>query len=149
MKNIGLMDIQIFPPFNGFPREGIKFLRQLKKNNNRDWFAEHKQEYEEFVKFPMQSLIASLHEPMLKLAPEFEVNPKRSLFRIYRDTRFSKDKTPYKTHVSAIFHLKGGWAESAGYYVHIEPGEIYLGGGIYMPSGPQLKKIRSAIAKQP
>lgn len=149
MKKSGLLDIEIFPPFNGFPREGMKFLRQLKKNNSRDWFARHKREYEEFVKLPMQCLIATLHEPMSKMAPEFEINPKRSLFRIYRDTRFSKDKTPYKTHVSAIFHLKGRWEESAGYYVHIAPGDCYLGGGIYMPNGPQLKKIRTAIAQQP
>src|SRR5271169_89854 len=140
------IDQFVVPPFVGFPREGITFLRRLKKNNNRDWFAKHKKEYEEFVKLPMQSLIVMLQGPMMTIAPEFEFNPKRSLFRIYRDTRFSKDKTPYKTHVSAIFHPKGHWEESAGYYLHIEPGEIYLGGGIYMPDGIQLKKIRTAIA---
>ena len=146
MKHNPIIDQFILPPFVGFPKEGITFLQRLKKNNNRDWFAKHKNEYEEFVKLPMQSLIVALQAPMMAIAPEFEFNPKRSLFRIYRDTRFSKDKTPYKTHVSAIFHPKGHWEQSAGYYLHIEPGEIYLGGGIYMPDGIQLKRIRSAIA---
>lgn len=143
------MDIEIFPPFEGFPKEGIEFLKRLKKNNNREWFAKHKTEYEEFVKFPMQCLIGSLKSPMKKIAPAIDVNPKRNMFRIYRDTRFSKDKTPYKTHVAAVFHLRGHWQDSAGYYVHIEPGNIYVGGGIYMPDGNQLKLIRYAIAEEP
>ena len=141
-----LLDSEIFPPFEGFPVESIEFLKRLKKNNNRDWFAKHKSEYEDFVKLPMQSLIASLKIPMAKVTPEIDVNPSRNMFRIYRDTRFSKNKTPYKTHVAAVFHLKGHWQQSAGYYVHIEPGNIYVGGGIYMPDGNQLKLIRHAIA---
>ena len=145
MKNQSFPDIEIFPPFNGYPREGITFLKKLKKNNNMEWFHKHKPEYEEYVKLPMQSLIASLKQPMVKVAPEIAVDPKRSMFRIYRDTRFSKDKTPYKTHVAAVFHMKGHWEDSAGYYVHIEPGGVYVGGGIYMPDGKQLKKIRSAL----
>ncbi len=148
MKAEFLLDEEIFPPFKGFPVEGIDFLKRLKKNNNREWFAKHKSEYEDFVRLPMQSLITSLKAPMAKLAPEIEINPKRSIFRIYRDTRFSKNKTPYKTHVAAVFHLKGRWQQSAGYYVHIEPGNIYVGGGIYMPDSNQLKLIRSAIAER-
>lgn len=140
------LDLEMYPPFVGFPDEGLRFLKQLKKNNNREWFAKHKPEYEDFVKLPMQSMIAGLKAPMEKVAPEFEVNPKRSMFRIYRDTRFSNDKTPYKTHVAAVFHLRGHWEQSAGFYVHIEPGGVYAGGGIYMPDGDQLKKIRRAIA---
>jgi uncharacterized protein (TIGR02453 family) len=141
-----LLDAEMYPPFGGFPKEGITFLRQLKKNNNREWFAKHKPEFEDFVKLPMQSLIASLREPMSRIAPEFDVHPKRSMFRIYRDTRFSKNKLPYKTHVAAVFHRKGNWQGSAGYYCHIEPGQVFLGGGIYMPDSAQLKKIRAAIA---
>jgi uncharacterized protein (TIGR02453 family) len=148
MKPLLPIDIEMFPPFEGFPKEGLKFLKQLKKNNNREWFGKHKAEYEEFVKLPIQSLIASLKAPMVKFAPEIDVNPKRSLFRIYRDTRFSKNKAPYKTHVAAVFHLKGHWEDSAGYYVHIEPGTIYIGGGVYRPNSDQLKKIRSAIAER-
>jgi uncharacterized protein (TIGR02453 family) len=83
---------------------------------------------------------------MEKIAPEIDINPKKNIFRIYRDTRFSNDKTPYKTNVAAVFNLRGHWQESAGFYVHIEPGNIYVGGGLYMPSSQQTKKIRSAIA---
>ena len=143
-----LSDLEFFPPFDGFPREGIDFLKRLKRNNNRLWFEKHKEGYESSVKIPMQSLIASLHPHFQRFAPEFDINPKRSLFRIYRDVRFSKDKTPYKTHAAAHFVLRGKpkGVEGSGYYLHIEPGEVYIGGGIYMPDNDQLKKIRSAIA---
>ncbi len=141
-------DIELFPPFSGFPREGIEFLKKLKKNNNREWFNKHKPEYEEFVKLPMQSFISSMEQPMAKIAPEIQVDPKRSMFRIYRDTRFSKNKAPYKTHVAAVFHMKGHWEESAGYYVHIEPDGVYVGGGIYMPDSDMLKKIRRTISEK-
>lgn len=142
-------DEHIFPPFDGFPKEGIAFLKKLKKNNNREWFAEHKSDFEEFVKFPMQCYIASLQPHFAGFALKFDVHPKRSMFRIYRDTRFSKDKTPYKTHVAAHFVLRGkpkGF-EGSGYYLHIAPGEVFLGGGIYMPDNDQLKKIRKALAE--
>lgn len=148
--NTPLSDLELFPPFDGFPREGIAFMKRLKRNNNRPWFEKHKPEYESFVKLPMQSLIVALQPHFRRFAPEFDVNPKRSLFRIYRDVRFSKDKTPYKTHVAAHFVLRGKpkGVEGSGYYLHIEPGEVYLGGGVYMPDGDQLKKIRRAIADQ-
>ncbi len=138
----------LFPPFTGFPKKGIAFLQKLKRNNNRVWFEKHKADYETYVKLPMQSLIASLQPHFDKFAPEFDANPKRSLFRIYRDIRFSKDKTPYKTHVAAHFVIRGKpkGIEGSGYYLHIEPGEVFLGGGIYMPDNDQLKKIRHAIA---
>lgn len=142
-------DIEMFPPFTGFPKEGVAFLRNLKKNNNREWFAGHKPEYEEYVKLPMQSLIQALRGPMKTIAPEVQVDPRKNLFRIYRDTRFSKNKLPYKTHVAAVFPIPGRWEESACLYVHVEPGEVYLGGGIYMPGGQQLKLIRAAIAARP
>ncbi len=142
-------DLGAYPPFAGFPPEGIGFLRKLKKNNRRDWFNGHKTEYEEYVKFPMETLIASLAAPLQKLLPGIVVHPKKSMFRIYRDTRFSANKSPYKTHAAAIFHLKGHWQESASFYLHIEPGRTFLAGGIYMPDGAQLKKIRTAIARNP
>ncbi len=145
---VPLLDEEIFPPFAGFPEEGITFLKQLKRNNNREWFKKNKHRYEEFVKLPMQSLITSLRIPMSMVAPEIEINPKRNMFRIYRDTRFSKNKAPYKTHVAAVFHPKGHWEASAGFYVHIEPEGVYAGGGIYMPDSQQLKKLRRSIADQ-
>jgi len=148
MANLPGLDLEFYPPFEGFPKKGITFLRQLKKNNRRDWFEKHKDEYETFVKLPMQSFIASLQSPFKKFAQEFEVNPKKSLFRIHRDVRFSKDKSPYKTHIAAHFVLRGKpkGTEGSGYYLHIEPGEVFLGAGIYMPQGEQMKKIRKAIA---
>ena len=145
MADASLLDLEIYPPFLGFPKEGITFLKRLKKNNNRLWFTRHKSEYEDNVKLPMQSLIAALQPHIVGFAPEIDVNPKRSMFRIYRDIRFSKDKSPYKTHVAAVFHVKGHWQGSAGYYVHIEPSGVYVGGGIYLPDSDQLRKLRKAI----
>jgi len=145
MKEFNI-DQAVFPPFDGFPQAAIRFLKQLKKNNNREWFQQHKSEYDNFVKLPMQSFIAALRVSMETIAPEIDIHPTRNIFRIYRDTRFGNDKTPYKTNVAAVFHLHGHWQESAGYYVHIEPGAIYIGGGIYMPTNDQLKLIRSAIS---
>jgi uncharacterized protein (TIGR02453 family) len=141
----------LFPPFTGFPRECLAFLRKLKRNNNRPWFQEHRGEYEEYVRFPMQCLIAALAERMVDDAPEIEFNPKKSIFRIYRDTRFSKNKDPYKTNIAASFTFRGkkGPTETPGLYVGIEPGEIFIGGGLYLPAGPQLKKIRNGIATRP
>jgi len=142
------IDLDFYPPFEGFPQKGIAFLKQLKKNNRRDWYEKHRSDYESFVKLPMQSLIAALGPHIQSFAPEYEVNPKRSLFRIYRDVRFSKDKRPYKTHVAAHFVLRGKpkGTEGSGYYIHIEPGEVFVGAGIYMPDNDQLKKIRKRIA---
>jgi uncharacterized protein (TIGR02453 family) len=150
-KETPLTELEFFPPFGGFPRDGIDFMKRLKRNNNRPWFEKHKEEYEAFVKLPMQSLIATLQPHFERFAPEFDIHPKKSLFRIYRDVRFSKDKTPYKTHAAAHFVLRGKpkGVEGSGFYLHIEPGEVFLGGGIYMPDGDQLKKIRKAIARQP
>jgi uncharacterized protein (TIGR02453 family) len=146
-KSAQLGDIDFYPPFEGFPADGINFLKQLKRNNNRPWFEKHKEEYESYVKLPMQSLIAALQPHFLKFAPEFDLNPKKSFFRIYRDVRFSSDKTPYKTHAAAHFVLRGKpkGVEGSGYYLHIEPGQVFLGGGIYMPDGDQLKNIRRSI----
>jgi uncharacterized protein (TIGR02453 family) len=146
------LDEHLFPPFTGFPKEGIRFLKSLRRNNNREWFQKHKTDYEEFVKFPMQCFIASLAQRMADEAPEFEFNPRRSIFRIYRDVRFSKNKAPYKTNIAASFELRGkkkGVTETPGLYIHIEPGEVFIGGGLYMPSGDQLKSIRRSIADHP
>jgi len=142
------MDFDRYPPFEGFPKECVGFLKQLKRNNNREWFEKHKEEYERNVKAPMLSFIAALQPHFARFAPEFDLNPKRSIFRIYRDVRFSSDKTPYKTHVAAHFVLRGmpkGFIGS-GYYIQFEPGEFFVGGGIYLPDGNQLKNIRKAIA---
>lgn len=152
MSTIGHpIDDAFYPPFDGFPRQGIAFLRRLKRNNNRPWFQKHKAEYEEYVRFPMQCFIATLARELRDEIPEMDFNPKRSIFRIYRDVRFSKNKAPYKTNIAASFQPRGAppGIELPGLYVGIEPGEIFVGGGLYMPSGDQLKAIRASIAEHP
>ena len=148
LKPEHLDELNFYPPFEGFPKKGMEFLKRLKKNNRREWFAKHKDEYEAHVKLPMQSLIVALQPHFARFASEYDFHPRRSLFRVYRDTRFSKDKTPYKTHVAAHAVLRGKpkGLGASGYYFHIEPGEVYVGAGIYMPEGEQLKKVRRAIA---
>ncbi len=145
------LEENFFPPFEGFPKQGIEFLKKLKKNNNRPWFQSHKEQYDELVKFPMQCLIASLAQKMIDSAPEMKFDPQKSIFRIYRDVRFSKNKAPYKTNIAAAFDLKGNKkpVETPGLYVGVEPGEIFIGGGLYMPSGEQLKSIRRSLVNDP
>lgn len=133
--------------FNGFPKEAFTFLRDLKRNNNRDWFLEHKPIYDTKVRAPMLELIQALQPEMKKFAPEIQVSP-RGIFRIYRDVRFSQNKSPYKTHIAASFDPKGSRNASAGLYLHVEPGRVFLGGGIYHPDSPQLLAIRTQIASQ-
>ena len=151
MRNGLPVDEELLPPFEGFPREGIRFLERLKRNNNRPWFQKHKDEYEELVRFPMQCLIGSLIPRMADIAPEIELHPRKSIFRIYRDVRFSKNKSPYKTNIAASFQFRGKKAptELPGLYLGIEPGEIYVGGGLYMPTGEQLKAIRKSMVDHP
>jgi uncharacterized protein (TIGR02453 family) len=141
-------DFDVYPPFEGFPNEGLCFFRQLKRNNTREWFEKHREKFEREVKLPMQSYIYELQQYFSRFAPEFDLNPKRSIFRLYRDIRFSADKTPYKIYIAAHFVLRGtpkGYVGS-GYYIQVGPGETYVGGGIYIPDSDQLKKIRRAIA---
>lgn len=145
------IDDEMFPPFDGFPKGSIDFFRRLKKNNNREWFHKHKAEYEENIKFPMQCLVATLGRELRDELPEMEFNPRKAIFRIHRDVRFSKNKAPYKTNIAAAVEMKGKKksTETPGLYVGIEPGSIFVGGGLYMPQGEQLKAIRKAIAGKP
>src|SRR5438876_8210086 len=136
--------------FSGFPKEGLRFLPSLKRNNNREWFQEHKGIYEEHVKRPMTDLISALAEDFQEFAPEMVASPKVSAYRIYRDTRFSKDKSPYKTHVAAVFPRSGLTKhEGAGFYLHIDPAELLIGGGLYMPLPEDLNSVRRYIAENP
>jgi uncharacterized protein (TIGR02453 family) len=124
----------------------LKFLRALKKNNDREWFKARKDEYEAHVKAPMLEVIGQLAKDFKKIAPELEASPKVSLYRIYRDTRFSEDKTPLKTNVAAVFPWKGLARHSgAGLYFEVSPGWVWMGGGLYSPETPDLVKIREHI----
>ncbi len=133
--------------FGGFPPETLRFLRQLKRNNNREWFLAHKDVYELKVRAPMTELVLALGEAILQSAPELVVDPKRAIFRIYRDVRFSADKRPYKTHVAAMFFPRG-IPKNAGacLYFHIEPAEVLIAGGVYMPDPVTLRALRQHIA---
>lgn len=139
--------------FTGFPAATMKFLKQLQKNNNRDWFAENKPRYESDVLEPSLAFIEAMQKPMAKLTECFDVVPKRvggSLMRIYRDTRFAKDKTPYKTNVGIHFrHMAGKDVHAPGFYIHIEPGDVFLGAGIWHPDSTSLAAIRERIADDP
>jgi uncharacterized protein (TIGR02453 family) len=130
-----------------FTKKTLSFLRALKRNNRREWFVPRKEEYEQHVRAPMIELIERLAADMRAFAPELAADPKVSLFRIYRDTRFSSDKTPYKTHVAARFPMRTfPRGEGAGLYMEIAPGWVWMGGGMYMPTTADLHDIRAEIA---
>ena len=127
----------------------LDFLKDLSKNNNRDWFHTHKKRYEASTKKPFAAYLELLIEEIQGWYPELVTTPKESVFRIHRDTRFSKDKTPYKTNVSAILSERGRkHKEFPGYYIHLEPGRFMLGGGCYFMERPSLHKIRTQIQHQ-
>jgi uncharacterized protein (TIGR02453 family) len=129
------------------------FLRELKANNNRPWFTENKQRYETEVRDAMLTFIAEFGPQLHKISRQFVADPRPlggSMFRIYRDVRFSPDKSPYKTNVAASFRYSTAKNWSApGYYLHLSPGEVFVGAGIYMPDSPTATKIRDAIAAHP
>jgi uncharacterized protein (TIGR02453 family) len=134
-----------------FDEETFSFLRELKRNNDREWFAANKQRYEESVKEPFLRFIEDVGPELRKVSRNLVADPRPvggSLFRIYRDVRFSKDKSPYKTHVGAHFPLGKGMA-SPGYYLHLEPGECFVAGGMWMPEPAALQSIRERIAERP
>lgn len=138
------------PPFNGFPKDTLRFLRELKKNNNREWFAENKERYESQVKEPMLMLLASLASRMQVRQPDVVLEPKNAMYRIYRDVRFSQDKSPYKVWIAAAFTYRGfDRKNDAAFYFHITPEEFGVGGGLYAPPGDKLKKLRKAIDADP
>ncbi len=133
--------------FAGFPPETLGFLSQLSVNNNRDWFQANKTTFEQKVKAPMFDLVLALGNAMQGFAPEMVVEPQRSIYRIYRDTRFSKDKSPYKTHMAALFWPRRlNKDQGAALYFHISSEEVLIAGGIYMPMAPELRAIRQYIS---
>jgi len=125
----------------------LTFLRALKRNNRREWFNVHRDDYESHVRQPMTAVVEHLANDFREFAPELVASPKLSMYRIYRDTRFSENKAPYKTHVAAVFPTRGLQKhEGAGLYFHISPTEVWIGGGMYAPQTPQLQAVREHIA---
>jgi len=132
-----------------FTQDTFRFLKDLNKNNDREWFAANKKRYEEHLKDPALRIISAFAPELKTISPHFMATP-RSLFRIYRDTRFAKDKTPYKTHVGLHFrHDRSKDAHAPGFYLHVEPGSSFLGVGIWHPDGPALRAIREHIVEEP
>lgn len=132
-----------------FSADTLRFLSDLKKNNNRSWFAENKERYEETVKDPALRLIADFAPELARISPHFMATP-RSLYRIHRDTRFSKEKIPYKTHLGIHFrHDRARDAHAPGYYLHVEPGSVFAGVGIWHPESAPLRRIREHIVEDP
>jgi len=132
--------------FPGFPPEALQFFRGLVRHNNRDWFQPRKPVFEEQVKRPMRELVEALNAELRRFAPEYVTDPDKAIYRIYRDTRFSKDKTPYKDHIAASFRRRGtGPHQDGGYYLHVSHKEVAIGGGVYMPEPAALLAIRQHI----
>jgi uncharacterized protein (TIGR02453 family) len=141
-----------------FTPRALQFFKQLAANNDKTWFEAHRQQYESEVREPMQELVEEMLMRFRRFAPEIGGDPKRSMFRINRDVRFSKDKSPYKTHAACWFHHRAasrrvgadGDEGSAGFYFHLEPGgRSMIGAGVWMPPRPQLNKLRDSIAEKP
>jgi uncharacterized protein (TIGR02453 family) len=133
--------------FRGFPPEALTFLRGLTRNNRREWFQPRKHIYEAKVKAPMIELVDALNAELHKFSPGHVNDPKKAIYRIYRDTRFSADKTPYKTHIAAVFPRRGHEKHaSAGFYCGVSLEGIEVAGGIYMPGPQELLAIRTWLA---
>lgn len=135
-------------PFPGFPPEALQFFRGLAHNNRRAWFLPRKQLVEERVKEPMRQLVDALNLALHDFAPEYETDPNRAIFRIYRDVRFSKDKRPYKEQIAATFRRRGTPHHQGGYYFAISHKSVAVGGGVYMPEPAHLLAIRQRIAER-
>jgi uncharacterized protein (TIGR02453 family) len=132
-----------------FSRQTLRFLQDLRKNNERAWFRENQARYAEHLKDPSLRLIQDFAPALERISPHFQATP-RSLFRIHRDTRFSKDKSPYKTHLGIHFrHQRARDAHAPGYYLHIEPGSCFVGVGIWHPDPRALRSIRERIVDEP
>ena len=143
------------PAFAGFRPAALKYLRALAKHNERAWFEAHRAEYEQEVLGPMRDFVDEVDDRLARAAPEIGGDAKRSVFRIYRDVRFSHDKRPYKTHAACWFFHRDSDAKvgrdggGAGFYFHLEPGTSQTGGGLWMPGRAVLTRLRDAIAERP
>lgn len=131
----------------GFSDEAVKFFRGLRKNNTREWFQPRKEIFDTEIRAAMEDLVGQVNHQLGKFAPLHIAEPKKAIYRIYRDTRFSNDKTPYKTHIAANFPRQGMEKHAAaGYYFSVSDEEIEIAGGVYMPDAAGLLAIRNHIA---
>ena len=143
--------------FTGFRPDTFRFLRGLARNNEKPWFEAHRHIYEREVRDPMRQLVETVDAKLGSMVPEIVGDPKRSMFRIHRDVRFSRNKSPYKTNAGAWFYHRRagrqvgtrGEGGGAGFYFHIDPTRCFTAGGLWMPARPALQRVREAIADQP
>jgi uncharacterized protein (TIGR02453 family) len=143
--------------FRGFRPQALRFLRGLTRHNSREWFERHRPVYEAEVRDPMRALVEEMDVRLARFAPELTGDPRRSVFRIHRDVRFSRDKSPYKTNAACQFYHHdagrgaGQVAEGAGagLYFQLEDGACFVAGGIWMPARPSLERIREALTEAP
>jgi uncharacterized protein (TIGR02453 family) len=139
--------------FEGFPEDALKFLGGLKRNNRREWFNARRARYEESVRRPLAALVEEMDARFARFAPEMTGDPRRSVFRIHRDVRFSADKSPYKTHAACWYYHRdagkgvgGGTPHGgAGFYFHLEPDASIVAGGLWMPPPDALRRVRQAL----
>lgn len=136
-----------------FDEQTLRFLEELSRNNTRDWFNENKSRYESDVLDKSLAFIQAMQAPLEKISPYFQAVPRRmggSLMRVYRDTRFGKDKTPYKTNIGIQFrHELAKDVHAPGFYLHIDPQRVFVGAGMWRPAAPALAKIRTRIDHKP
>jgi uncharacterized protein (TIGR02453 family) len=137
------------PDFQGFSKEAFGFLDGLKRNNDRAWFTDRKALYDAEVKFQMECLLGEFAPSRGPSALPVRGDPKRGMFRIYRDVRFAKDKQPYKTHAGAVLSRTGGRGEAGIVYIHIEPGACFVSAGFYAPDRDFLTAWRNRMAQDP
>lgn len=138
---------KVIAPFDGFSKETITFFSNLEKNNSKQWFDANRDTYETEVKARAESFVVAMGDTLKEISPRVNAEPRvnRSIFKINRDVRFSKDKTPYKTHMAIIFWEGGGRMDSPSYYFHLSPGRLFLGMGLYRFNKEQLQAYRESI----
>src|SRR5262245_40367894 len=143
--------------FGGFRPAAFQFLRDLARNNDKAWFEANRDVYEREVREPMRLFVEAMDARLGSIAPEIVGDPRRSMFRIHRDVRFSRDKSPFKTNAGAWFYHRDagrkvgrdGEGGGAGFYFHIDPATCFMAGGIWMPDRPALPRLREVIGAQP
>ena len=142
------IDQNEYPPFPGFQPAAFEFLQQLAANNSRDWFKPRKSTYDDEIVWPMRCLLVEVSREAASRGLTLTADPKKAMFRIYRDTRFSKNKDPYKTSAGAVLTRTGTNKSPGGVYIHLEPDACFLGAGFWRPENDQIKRWRNAIVER-
>ena len=138
-----------YPPFPGIRQQGMAFLEDLRANNERDWFKPRKATYDDELLWPFRCLLVDCGQRLAQRGLPLIGDPKAGTFRIYRDTRFSKNKAPYKTQVSGVLSRTGSRKDVGSVYIHVEPGNVFLASGYWRPENKLLRHWRTRMADAP